>query len=184
MQHTRMQACYFISGASLSLGAAGRATGAFAGGPWDGVWRPWLTHHPGARCSSCCGVPGHRFSGHLLGGGQAGSGFTAHLEGQIHVVLCWMPGPVKSRWLTCYLWCPPDSGLILSFWVGHDASASQSTNWPEELINQSQPSSFTQGSCILLEVSGNGLFCIFLGSLSVCRFTGGTFHGVCYGIFI
>ena len=128
-------------------------------------------------------VPGRRFSGHLLGGGQAGSGFTAHLEGQIHAVLCWMPGPVKSRWLTCYLWCPPDSGLILSFWVGHDASASQSTNRPEELINQSQPASFTQGSCILLEASGNGLFCIFLGSLSVCCFTGGTFHGVCYGIF-
>ena len=77
------------------------------------------------------------FSGHLLGGGQAGSGFTAHLEGQIHAVLCWMPGPVKSRWLTCYLWRPPDSGLILSFWVGHDASAIPSTNRPGELINQS-----------------------------------------------
>lgn len=77
-----------------------------------------------------------------------------------------MPGPVKSQWLTCYLWRPPDSRLILSFWVGHDASASQSTTPPEELINQSQPASMTQGSSILLEASGDGLLCIFLGSLS------------------
>ena len=110
--------------------------------------------------------PGRRLSGHLLGGGQAGSGFTAHLERQLHAVLCWMPGPVKSQWLTCYLWRPPDSRLILSFWVGHDASASQSTTPPEELINQSQPASMTQGSSILLEASGDGLLCIFLGSLS------------------
>lgn len=72
MQHTRTQACYFISGASLSLGAAGWATGALRGGPWDGVWEaladppPW---GPGAP-PSAAGVPSRRFFWAPLGGGQ------------------------------------------------------------------------------------------------------------------
>lgn len=45
----------------------------------------------------------------------------------------------RALWLMCYLWRPPDSGLILSLWAGHCAWTKQlqSINQPYGPINQS-----------------------------------------------
>lgn len=72
--------------------------------------------------------------------------------------------------LTCYLWHPPDSRLMLGFLVGHGAFANQSTNWPCRLMARvDQPVlALSTGARLVLEAAGSEPAHVFLDTLCVC----------------
>lgn len=90
-------------------------------------------------------------------------------RGQSHRALRWMPGPANrtAASLPCYLWRPPDSGLMSGLWVGPGASPGRSADRPTRRwltrVNQLVLRSLAGSPSLVLEASGHELVRIVLG---------------------